>query len=49
MDKSSYHADSYSTKDFDKPLIFTSHIDTVYKHMTKFRGLSKSSTIGVLG
>ena len=49
MDKSSSQADSYSTKDFDKPLIFISHIDTVYKHMTKFRGLSKSSTIEVLG
>jgi hypothetical protein len=28
---------------FDKPLIFTSHLDPIYKHITKFRGLSESS------
>jgi hypothetical protein len=28
---------------FDEPLIFTSHLYTIYKHMIKFRSLSKSS------
>ena len=28
----------------DKPLIFTSYLYAIYKHMTKFRGFSKFST-----
>jgi hypothetical protein len=32
-------------EDLDKPLIFTNHLYTNYKHQTKFRGLSKSSII----
>jgi hypothetical protein len=30
-------------EDFEKPLIFPSHLYIIYKHMTKFRGLSKAS------
>ena len=30
-------------EDFDKPLIFTSHLDTIYNHMTKSMGVSKLS------
>jgi len=30
-------------ENFDKLQIFTSHLYTNYKHMTKFRGLSNSS------
>jgi hypothetical protein len=30
-------------EDFDKPLIFTSHLDTIYNHMIKSMGVSKLS------
>jgi hypothetical protein len=30
-------------EDLDKPLIFTSYLHAIYKHMTKFRSFSKSS------
>jgi hypothetical protein len=27
-------------ENFDEPLIFMSHLHAIYRHMTKFRGLS---------
>jgi len=33
------------SENFSKPPIFTSHLDPIYKHITKFRVLSKFSLI----